>query len=167
MAGRKPLPTAAKQLRGNPGKRPINKAEPKPHVGAPEMPAGLCAAAQVEWARIVPELLAMKVLTTDNGAALAAYCQAFARWLQAEAEIDKNGITFVSMFVTKAGDLVSGDIKKNPAVTVSSDCVKIMGKFLGEFGMTPSSRSRLQVAAQGEEVDPMEEFLSAGESAVN
>lgn len=167
MAGRKPLPTAAKQLRGNPGKRPINKAEPKPQVGAPEMPAGLCAVAQVEWARIIPELEAMKVLTRVDGSALAAYCQAFARWLQAEAEIDRNGITFISMFLNKDGEAVAGDIKKNPAVTVSSDCVKIMGKFLAEFGMTPSSRSRLQVAAQGDEVDPMEEFLSAGEPAVN
>ena len=28
--GRKPTPTAIKELEGNPGKRPMNSAEPKP-----------------------------------------------------------------------------------------------------------------------------------------
>ena len=35
MRGRKPVPTALKKLRGNPGKRPLNDAEPKPDVVVP------------------------------------------------------------------------------------------------------------------------------------
>ena len=33
MAGRKPKPTAIKELEGNPGKRKLNKKEPKPEKG--------------------------------------------------------------------------------------------------------------------------------------
>jgi len=32
MAGRKPKPTALKIIEGNPGKRPLNKNEPKPDI---------------------------------------------------------------------------------------------------------------------------------------
>lgn len=39
--GRKPKPTAVKQLEGNPGKRQLNANEPKPAARAPSCPKGL------------------------------------------------------------------------------------------------------------------------------
>ena len=45
--GRKPLPTALKALRSNPGRRPLNEDEPKPDVRLPNRrlrPAGSGAA---------------------------------------------------------------------------------------------------------------------------
>lgn len=36
--GRPPKPTAIKELEGNPGKRPLNKNEPKPKQTAPKCP---------------------------------------------------------------------------------------------------------------------------------
>ena len=39
--GRKPKPTAIKELEGNPGKRPLNDAEPKPEHKAPPCPKWL------------------------------------------------------------------------------------------------------------------------------
>ncbi len=36
MAGRKPKPTALKELEGNPGKRKLNKKEPIPGKGMPD-----------------------------------------------------------------------------------------------------------------------------------
>ncbi len=38
MAGRKPKPTAAKKLEGNPGKRKLNKKESVPAKGMPACP---------------------------------------------------------------------------------------------------------------------------------
>lgn len=35
MAGRKPKPTAIKELEGNPGKRKLNNKKPKPDKGMP------------------------------------------------------------------------------------------------------------------------------------
>ena len=39
--GRKPIPTAIKELEGNPGGRPLNKREPKPVKKAPRCPVWL------------------------------------------------------------------------------------------------------------------------------
>ena len=39
--GRKPKPTAIKELEGNPGKRPLNANEPKPERKAPRCPGWL------------------------------------------------------------------------------------------------------------------------------
>jgi len=51
--GNRPKPTALKLLQGNPGRRPINKAEPKPKRGIPAMPKWLDAfpVAVEEWKR--------------------------------------------------------------------------------------------------------------------
>lgn len=37
--GRKPKPTAMKELEGNPGKHPLNTSEPKPNKKAPAVSA--------------------------------------------------------------------------------------------------------------------------------
>lgn len=39
--GRKPKPTAMKELEGNPGKHPLNTSEPKPTKKAPACPKWL------------------------------------------------------------------------------------------------------------------------------
>lgn len=47
--GRKPKPIAIKELEGNPGKRPLNDAEPKPVRKAPPCPKWLEPEAKKEW----------------------------------------------------------------------------------------------------------------------
>ena len=48
MAGRKPKPTAVKELEGNPGKRKLNRKEPKPDKGMPTCPEWLLPEAKEE-----------------------------------------------------------------------------------------------------------------------
>jgi len=85
MAGRKPKATALKLLEGNPGRRPVNKSEPDFIPGAPETPYYLTPEAREEWDRIVPELAKVPgLLKHVHGTALASYCMAFARWIEAE-----------------------------------------------------------------------------------
>jgi P27 family predicted phage terminase small subunit len=159
-SGRRPLPTAVKRARGNPGKRKPNDAEPSPAPGVPEMPAGLPLAAAEEWKRIVPELETLGVLTRVDRAALAAYCHAYARWFEAEQEVLALGI------VVREPILIAGEptefcrYKKNPAVSISEGAMKLMKAFLVEFGMTPSSRSRIRVEKPNQTEDAMDQFLS-------
>lgn len=49
--GRKPKPTAMKELEGNPGKHPLNTSEPKPNKKAPACPKWLEPEAKKEWRR--------------------------------------------------------------------------------------------------------------------
>lgn len=61
--GRPPKPTAVKELEGNPGKRPLNKNEPKPKQTAPKCPSWLEPDAKKEWRRLSKELESMGLLT--------------------------------------------------------------------------------------------------------
>ena len=81
--GRKPKPTAVKLLEGNPGKRGLNAGEPKPEKKAPRCPAWLEAEAKKEWKRMAKQMERLGILTEIDMAAFAGYCQAYARWKEA------------------------------------------------------------------------------------
>lgn len=163
MAGRRPKPLAIHKLNGNP--RHMSKAElngddnPQPSLTAPEMPKGLPRAARREFRRMVPLLQGIGVISEIDGLALAEYCRAHALIEQAQKEIDKNGMTFVTHFEDKDGNVIAGDIKANPACSILATQQKVMKSFLIEFGLTPASRSKLKITKKADE-DPMSQFLS-------
>ena len=98
------------------------------------------------------ELVSLGLMTKIDRAALAAYCQAWARWIQAEEEIRKSSCIVKSP---------SGYPIQNPWLAVANTALKQMRAFLTEFGMTPSSRSRVTVS-KPEKKDPFELFLLRG-----
>ena len=132
--GRKPTPTAIKELEGNPGKRPLNKSEPKPTKKAPACPKWLEPEAKKEWRRLAKQMEQLGILTEVDMAAFAGYCQAYARWKEAEEFITQHG----SILRTK-----SGDVQPVPQVSIAQTYLKIMNRFAEQFGLTPSSRSRI------------------------
>jgi phage terminase small subunit len=81
--GRKPKPSALKMFEGNPGKRALNQNEPKPPIETPECPVHLDDEVQAQWNRITPELTTLGLISRIDRAALAAYCQAWSRWVKA------------------------------------------------------------------------------------
>lgn len=136
-------PTALKRLQGNPGKRRLPKDEPTPPPADPRVPASMPAcpdfldkAARAEWEEIVPQLIELGVLARVDRAALAAYCQAWSRWREAERLLAGEGLTYMSP---------TGVVKKNPAVGIAADAQKLMRQFLIEFGLTPAARARLRL----------------------
>lgn len=150
--GRKPKPTALKILEGNPGKRPLNDYEPKPEKKAPKCPVWLDKEAKKEWRRMSRQLEVIGVLTEVDMAAFAGYCQAYARWKEAEEFISKHG-TIVKT--------PSGYWQQVPQVSIAQTYLKIMNKFCEEFGLTPSARSRITAGSGAvESSDPMEDILS-------
>ena len=70
--GRKPKPTAMKELEGNPGKHPLNTSEPKPNKKAPACPKWLEPEAKKEWRRLAKQMEAIGILTLMVKAGLAA-----------------------------------------------------------------------------------------------
>jgi P27 family predicted phage terminase small subunit len=165
-SGRRPKPTAQKIIEGNPGKRKLNDKEPQPAAGEPAMPDGLGAVAQVEWKAIVPELLRIKVLSKLDGKALGGYCAAYERWLLAEKDVAKYGITIeepvidsATGFQRKLRGRYVVRLKRNPAITTSNDAMKMMKSFLVEFGMTPASRSRLKTEDGEKAQDPADQYF--------
>ena len=151
--GRKPKPTALKVLGGNPGKRPLNDREPVPPKATLKCPAWLLPEAKKEWMRLAPALEAMGVLTMADLTAFEGYCQAYARWKEAEAFITQHG----SIFQTP-----SGYVQQVPQVSIAQQNLKIMQSFCSEFGLTPATRARIIAGAGSEDgasEDPMERLL--------
>lgn len=152
MRGRKPKPTAVKILEGNPGKRPLNDAEPRPTAKLPPCPKHLNDEAKKEWRRISKELLKAGLLTTIDRAVLATYCQAWGRWVEAEEQLRKHGPIVKSP---------SGYPIQNPYLSVANKAMQQMQKVMPELGMTPSSRSRIKAEGPSP-ADELAEFLSQG-----
>lgn len=149
--GRNPKPTALKILEGNPGKKPLNENEPKPKKIAPKCPSWLEPEAKKEWRRMAKTLETIGVLTQVDATAFAGYCQAYARWKEAEEFLTKHGTIFKTP---------SGYIQQVPQVSIAQTYLKVMKDFCSEFGLTPAARSRIQVnTVQNETEDPMEELL--------
>lgn len=152
--GRKPKPTAVKVLEGNPGKRQLNLCEPQPEKKLPECPDWLEDEAKAEWNRLCKNLFELGLLTDLDMAAFASYCQAYARWKEAEEFITQHG----SIVKTKTGYW-----QQVPQVSIAHSNQKIMMQAAAEFGLTPSSRSRIIAGdAKSAETDEMEFLLMAG-----
>ena len=66
-------------LRGNPGKRPLPKAEAHPRPGVGLAPAFLDAEARREWNRMAARLTRLGLATELDGGQLALYCVAYSR----------------------------------------------------------------------------------------
>ena len=155
QAGRKPKPTAIKRLEGNPGKRSLNEREPVPQKKAPKCPLWLEVEAKKEWRRTARQLEELGILTEVDMAAFAGYCQAYARWKEAEEFITQHG----TMLRTP-----NGYLQQVPQVSIAQTNLKIMLKFCEQFGLTPSAWSRI-VAGEGSvnPADAMEKLLGGGE----
>ena len=138
MRGRKPKPTAVKQLAGNPGKRPLNDREPQFRApdAAPYVPRWLNDPAKAEWRRIVGLLLEAGVYTEVDRAALALYCQAWGRWVIAEQKIERTGGEVL--------ETENGHLYQNPWRYEANKAWAHVLKAATEFGMTPSARTRVR-----------------------
>jgi len=154
VRGRKPTPTAIKELEGNPGKRKLNDREPRPEKKAPSCPKWLEPEAKKEWKRLAKRMEALGVLTEVDMGAFAGYCQAYARWKEAEE------------FLTQHGTIVktpSGYWQQVPQVSIAQTYLKIMQKSAEQFGLTPAARSRIISDSVGANADDELENLLGGD----
>jgi P27 family predicted phage terminase small subunit len=144
MKGRKPLPAHLKVVSGNPGRRPIKDAV-EPEIVAPPCPEHLSGEARAEWGRIVPELMALRLLSQMDMAALAMYCQCYGRWQYAEQVIAKmNQESEDTGYVIASPN---GFPVQSPWLNIANKAMEQCKSFLVEFGMSPSSRARIAPAS--------------------
>ena len=134
MRGRKPTPTHLKLIAGNPGKRPLNRNEPKPRIAIPTCPAHLNPSAKAEWKRLAHQLQALGIISHLDRAVLAAYCQAYGRWVEAERKLKETPALLKTP---------SGHVQPSPWLGIASKQLELMHKFMGELGLSPASRSRV------------------------
>ncbi|MBI3936783.1 MAG: phage terminase small subunit P27 family [Betaproteobacteria bacterium] len=154
--GRKATPTEIKKARGNPGRRKLNTEEPQPPKvivgpwGAGEAtaaagailacdvppPAHLDEHAAAKWRTMVLLLAEIRVLTSADLSGLANYCIAYSEVVQAQAVLATAG-----RYITNPE---TGMTIKHPALNSQREHILVMLRYEAEFGLTPSSRSRVK-----------------------
>lgn len=151
-----PKPTALKLLQGNPGKRELNRKEPKPAAGKPDMPAWFSAdelsTPQSIFNDLAEQLMAMRVLTTADQQALADLADKIALLRRLRVEL-YSGLTYDT--TTKTGSTMR---RLKPEVAVFSELSKQVRHSLADFGLTPGSRTKVQTVDE-DQLDMLEDFL--------
>ena len=91
----------------------------------------------------------MKVIARIDRACLTAYCLAWSRLKAATVAIKKDGL-----FIGKGED-----IRKHPACTVAREADVSLKGYAAEFGLTASSRSRVEAGRTDEPEDLLTKFM--------
>ncbi len=156
--GPPPKPTKLKKLEGTYRKDRAagGGEEMAPAPGTPIRPKWLDAEAKREWDRVVPQLAELGVLADIDGSMLADYCAAHALAVKAAAQYQREGL----MLRTPFGP------QKHPMIKVAQEARGQARLLAGEFGLSPSARSRVKLKEKPPETDPTEAFLFDGPKLV-
>lgn len=148
--GPKPQSAAVKEAKGNPGRRPVGKdpaltsdiTVPAKASAKIIAPTWLKGGGKRVWDRLAPRLFGIKILTQVDADTFARYCRNFARWLDLQNAVDKEG----SYYGTE-----TGFSRPHPAMMLILRLEPILERTEDRFGLNPAERQRLfaQRAAQG------------------
>jgi P27 family predicted phage terminase small subunit len=156
-SGRPAKPAVVHLIQGNRSKKSAaallaEVANPLLPVEAPPMPDWLDADAAAEWDRVVPDLLALGLISRLDMQALAQYCEAvseYRRWSLKIQELNQSVATpnmgDIQTYRTGAKDLSIWRKLRNEARRQADEAG-------AKFGFTPMARRalRAQQAPQGE-----------------
>jgi P27 family predicted phage terminase small subunit len=165
MRGRKPTPTALKILAGNPGKHRLNDDEPKPELASGRCPRWVPKGRPREvWSRLARDLVPTRVLTRADETALGNLAIEEAAYLDAvealEAITSRRSIAGLVAALEQDPRLARDLIQAAYALASTRTAhFRALTAALAEFGMTPSSRSRIKAAILAPE-NPVLDFLA-------
>jgi len=168
LRGPAPFPTALHVANGNPSKRPLPELEPNYRTGVPDQPPGMTQAAQEYWDFFVEQMVPTGVLRIVDGPLLADLCEDKAaleemrRGLQGQlADMERAAVergetipgNAAAMYATSnAGRRVQSAIRELKAS---------VDRQMREFGLTPSSNSRVEARTPGRRMDGIAATMSA------
>lgn len=152
--GPKPTPREILKLRGS-RRAGYNPDQPDPPAGRPKMPSGMPDAAKTKWREIVKQLVDLGVVARLDATMLEQFCRAWAHAQTCEQWIAEHGSVFVRR--DKEGRIASATTF--PQVVELRHLREYIQRTAAEFGLTPSSRTRISVVAKPK-MDKLDEFLA-------
>ena len=156
--GRKPLPTHLKIVRGTERKDRVNDREPKPDADKVSPPPHLTGEALQHFLELAPELLELGVLTNLDVDLLAEYCEVWAIHVDVKRKIDRANaeartLAELAVWDDELPDLPKGDGRidvfrngtrqQSVNYQIFNRTLDQMQKLGAEFGLSPSSRTRI------------------------
>ncbi len=141
MQGRKPKPTRLKVVAGNPGRRTLNKNEPKSTAYLSAAPDWFDEMQRQKWDVAIESAPRGLLGTMDREVLVVWVCASVMhrRAMVAQTTLDK-GKAAPMLTKTPGGMPI-----QSPYVGIINKQAQIMIKAAAEMGFTPSSRSRLSV----------------------
>jgi len=152
MKGRKPKPLATLRLTGQyrADRHKDRENAPQPKPAMPKRPSWLKGEARRTWDRLSPELVRLGLLS-ELDVLFASYC---AEWgLYAEA---CRQLTDIEACIEKT---TNGNQIQKAIVGIKNRALANCLKIAAEYGLSPSSRTRLRVHVGARELDPLEELI--------
>lgn len=161
MPARK-VPTHLKLLRGNPGRRPLPRGEPKPKGNLFEPPAELTESQKESWTYAIANAPAGLLKRLDRGCLVgwvaAEDMRRAAMTMQAKLDATSPAPLLVRTSTKttrdKAGNVVTtegGSLVQSPYVAIINKQTMIMARLAAELGFSPASRTRVSLGAAPDE----------------
>lgn len=148
--GPKPTPTSILKVRGS-WRADAREGEPE-CGGSPQPPDWLQGEALAKWNALVPKLERMGVVGEVDGDMLAAYCEAWAEFVEAEKYIRDHGRVAVGE---------KGSEYQHPMVGIKNKAVERMGRLGAQFGWSASARTGLKVDGEKKQDNGKSRFFNA------
>ncbi len=92
-------------------------------------------------------------MSVADGTAVGLLAEALAEYVSARAVVESKGATYET--VTQTGSAI---VRQRPEVALAADAWRRTAAMMQQFGLTPSSRTRITVTLPAM-TDPFEEFL--------
>ncbi len=137
MRGPKPTPTNLRIVKGTDRPSRMNDEEPQVPVSIPEPPDHLDDDEQEEFRYMAAKLARMRVMSDCDVDALAIYSRAAIEARKAHEKVRQMGLMVQAP--------KSKTPMQNPFLSIRNTAEKKALGILTEFGMTPSSRTRVKV----------------------
>jgi len=163
VRGTLPTPTKIRILNGNPSRRPLPTNEPQFAPGIPDRPTGMSAGARKQWDALVDEMALCGVLR----GALAMLCEDLAM-----LDTLRKGLAAQAREITNKANEKKQQISGNALTAMSrttegrrtlSTIRELSAQIIiqrREFGLTPSSSTRVQASGGAAQfIDPLEQAL--------
>lgn len=141
-------PTKLKELSGNPGKRALNKREPKPSAG-PSAPIGMTPRAKAVWSKLT-FAMPLGVFTAVDSYVLAAYCEAVSAHQIATAKLVKGPHEITGS---------TGQVKISPWFAAQADAARLIVQLGAKLGLDPVSRQNINTDASGKVDDEFGDLI--------
>lgn len=157
MSGPPATPTAIRELQGNPGRRPLNDAEPvSPPLSVTE-PDWMAddELAKEFWHAVGTTVRVMNVAQESDRMALEMLSICLAEVRRAYQALQEGSRVMV---------FESGAEQVSPYFTIMTKMMSQAMAIMKEFGMTPAARSRVKALATPEKKSKLSAFLEGGGS---
>ncbi len=159
--GRKPMSSAVAKQKGSyinqPGRE--NKDEPKPPKGWPTMPetVGVDPLAVKKWNETCELLDEMNVLSRADETLLELFCINHSQYIALLKKVREQGI--IAEMVNHRGETI---LKRSPYQSEFARIADRQVRILAEFGLTPSSRTRVAAIRDTKTESSFDKWLDRG-----